>query len=232
MEMQEIREEPEKTAEDEGATGPAPEVKAEEEAEPDHYAKLHNPSEDVYSESYYQPLKAAAAAAAGRQNTRGNLQNLHQQTSIQAKWVKGTSPKEKKKRLLWLPSPPAGLGCQQCATGWLALGRSCFYLSTFRLNWAESQRNCSSRGGSLAVVGSHGVQSFLTEKGFLKYWIGLKNEGSTWTWVNNTVLQKSYWADRPQEGDCGILSSQQPADRNWIRASCHASSYFICQLHV
>ncbi|XP_008293992.1 early activation antigen CD69 [Stegastes partitus] len=200
MEMQEIREEPEKTAEDEGATGPAPEVKAEEEAEPDHYAKLHNPSEDVYSESYYQPLKAAAAAAA--------------------------------ERLLWLPSPPAGLGCQQCATGWLALGRSCFYLSTFRLNWAESQRNCSSRGGSLAVVGSHGVQSFLTEKGFLKYWIGLKNEGSTWTWVNNTVLQKSYWADRPQEGDCGILSSQQPADRNWIRASCHASSYFICQLHV
>uniref|UniRef100_A0A3Q0T5C6 C-type lectin domain-containing protein n=1 Tax=Amphilophus citrinellus TaxID=61819 RepID=A0A3Q0T5C6_AMPCI len=46
------------------------------------------------------------------------------------------------------------IGCKQCAEGWLTFGRSCFFLSTFRLRWSESQQNCTSRGGSLAVITS------------------------------------------------------------------------------
>ncbi|CAJ1062459.1 C-type lectin domain family 9 member A isoform X1 [Xyrichtys novacula] len=122
------------------------------------------------------------------------------------------------------------LGCRQCADDWQTFGRSCFYLSTFRLNWDESQRNCSSRGGSLAVISSPEIQGFLTSKGKMKYWIGLRQRGLTWGWVNNTVLGESYWADVTSNGDCGILSSDGPAERNWIKASCQSSSYFICQL--
>uniref|UniRef100_A0A3Q3KR13 Uncharacterized protein n=1 Tax=Monopterus albus TaxID=43700 RepID=A0A3Q3KR13_MONAL len=50
------------------------------------------------------------------------------------------------------------LGCQRCSDGWLTYGRSCFYLSTYRLNWENSQRTCTSRGGSLAVITSQEVQ--------------------------------------------------------------------------
>ncbi|XP_034553213.1 early activation antigen CD69 isoform X2 [Notolabrus celidotus] len=124
------------------------------------------------------------------------------------------------------------LGCRQCADGWLTFGRSCFYLSTFRLSWDESQRNCSSRGGSLAVITSPDIQTFLTQKGNLKYWIGLRQTGPTWGWVNNKVLGKSYWEDVTSDADCGILKSQSPPEKNWAKASCQASSYFICQLWI
>ncbi|XP_020502405.1 early activation antigen CD69 isoform X3 [Labrus bergylta] len=123
------------------------------------------------------------------------------------------------------------LGCRQCADDWLTFGRSCFYLSTFRLSWDESQRNCSSRGGSLAVISSPETQTFLTMKGKLNYWIGLRQSGSTWSWVNNTVLTESYWAtDATSGGNCGLLGSERPAEKNWLKAPCQASSYFICQL--
>lgn len=122
------------------------------------------------------------------------------------------------------------LGCMQCADGWLTFGRSCFYLSTTRLSWVESQKNCTSRGGSLAVITSQTLQRFLTKEGRLKYWIGLRHKGNTWTWVDNSVLQKSYWAADPRDGDCGILSGGASTENNWIRASCQATTYFICQL--
>lgn len=122
--------------------------------------------------------------------------------------------------------------CQQCARGWLTFGASCFFLSTTRLTWHESQKNCSSHGGSLAIVSSQSVQSFITRKGNLKYWIGLRHDNSNWNWVNNKVLQQSYWTEAPENGDCAYLSSEDPAEKNWNRASCEASTYFICQLQL
>ncbi|XP_059195223.1 early activation antigen CD69 [Centropristis striata] len=127
---------------------------------------------------------------------------------------------------------PQHLGCRQCANGWLTFGTSCFYLSTFRLSWDESQRNCSSRGGALAVVSNKRVQSFLTTKGKMQYWIGLRQKGAKWSWVNNAVLQESFWADPTSEGNCGVLDTESPPEKNWDRASCELSSYFICQLHL
>uniref|UniRef100_A0A8C9ZDM2 Si:dkey-26c10.5 n=1 Tax=Sander lucioperca TaxID=283035 RepID=A0A8C9ZDM2_SANLU len=124
---------------------------------------------------------------------------------------------------------PQHRSCQQCADGWLTLGRSCFFLSTFRLSWDESQSICISKGGALAVVTSQRVQSFLTKQGKMQYWIGLRRKEATWTWVNNTVLRESYWADNTLEGDCGILSSESPHQKNWIKASCKDYTYFICQ---
>ncbi|XP_070767875.1 early activation antigen CD69 isoform X2 [Enoplosus armatus] len=123
-------------------------------------------------------------------------------------------------------------GCRNCPDEWLTFGQSCFFLSTFRLSWDESQRNCSARGGSLAVVTSQRVQRFLTKEGKVKYWIGLRHKGETWTWVNNSVLQESYWAGAMTEGDCGILSSENLPEKNWITASCRAYTYFICQLQL
>ncbi|GAA6220542.1 early activation antigen CD69-like isoform X3 [Lates japonicus] len=122
------------------------------------------------------------------------------------------------------------LGCRQCADGWLTFGRSCFFLSTYRLGWEQSQRNCTARGGSLAIITSQKVQNFLSKEGNLKYWIGLRRKGDTWTWVNNTAIRDSYWADNAASGDCGILNSENRADKNWITAPCDAHTYFVCQL--
>ncbi|XP_010786741.1 C-type lectin domain family 12 member A isoform X2 [Notothenia coriiceps] len=83
---------------------------------------------------------------------------------------------------------PQHTSCRQCPGGWVSYGPSCFYLSTFRLSWEESQRNCSSRRGSLAVITNRGLQYYLTKVGKLTYWIGLKQTETTWTWVDKTEL--------------------------------------------
>ncbi|XP_029959050.1 natural killer cells antigen CD94 isoform X1 [Salarias fasciatus] len=116
-----------------------------------------------------------------------------------------------------------------CAPGWKGYGRSCFFFSTFRLSWDESLQNCTSRGGSLAIVNSPEVQNFLARAGSLTYWIGLRELNSGWTWVNRTVLRESHWAEAPLTGDCVALMGRNPPDKNWIKASCQASTYFICQ---
>lgn len=127
---------------------------------------------------------------------------------------------------------PQYRSCQQCANGWLTFEQSCFFLSTSKLSWDESQKNCSARGGSLAIINSLRVQQFLSKEGNLKYWIGLRQQSNTWTWVNKTALGESYWAGVHSGGDCGILSSESSPANNWIRAPCPSYTYYICQLQL
>ncbi|KAK1895027.1 C-type lectin domain family 1 member B [Dissostichus eleginoides] len=98
------------------------------------------------------------------------------------------------------------------------------------LSWEESRRNCSSREGSLAVITNKGLQYYLTKEGRWNYWIGLRQTATTWTWEDKTELTESYWADGRSAGNCGILSSDKPAEKNWRKVSCEDSTYFICQL--
>ncbi|XP_061631880.1 early activation antigen CD69-like [Phyllopteryx taeniolatus] len=122
--------------------------------------------------------------------------------------------------------------CNQCPPGWLRLEESCFFLSTLKLSWEESQRNCLEKGGSLAVVSSHKVQYFLSQCGnFMKYWIGLRHNGAMWTWVDNTNLQQSYWGAYPTAGNCAILHSNGLPE-NWMTSSCSSYTYFICQMNL
>ncbi|XP_074540090.1 C-type lectin domain family 9 member A-like [Halichoeres trimaculatus] len=260
MEMQDISPEGEEKK-DEGAGEPMLKTDNEEEEQQDRYAKLENPTENIYSEAFIggSPEKT-------REKTRADSQKkgkarLYRLACViltviclvlllvviilSAKLQTGSpactdreKPAEKGAKTCSFDQCQAlfpnvqlqYLGCRQCADGWLTFGRSCFYLSTFRKSWDESQRNCSSRGGSLAVISSPDIQSFLTMKGNMKYWIGLRQNGPTWRWVNNTVLGQSYWGDYMSDGDCGILNSEGPSGKNWMKASCQASAYFICQL--
>nr|XP_020466598.1 killer cell lectin-like receptor subfamily G member 1 isoform X2 [Monopterus albus] len=254
MEMQEISIETEKDKGQEEATEPKLEVKTEalEEVKSSEYEKLQSASEDIYSEAYFgdAPLKTKA----GKQS-EGNVRlyrtgcflliticlvlllvvmilgvKLQTGSTVCAETERGCSYEQCKDRFPSIQLRPEDLGCQRCSDGWLTYGRSCFYLSTYRLTWDESVNNCTSRGGSLAVITSQEVQVFLTEKETQYYWIGLRKRESTWAWVNGTVLQKSYWQEKPQSQDCGILSGKNPPEKNWITASCQSNTYFICQV--
>uniref|UniRef100_UPI0009B44CB1 C-type lectin domain family 4 member E-like n=1 Tax=Monopterus albus TaxID=43700 RepID=UPI0009B44CB1 len=151
-------------------------------------------------------------------------------STVCAETERGCSYEQCKDRFPSIQLRPEDPGHKRCSDGWLTFGQSCFYLSTYRLNWDKSQRNCTSRGGSLAVITSQEVQEFLTIKGEGFHWIGLRKRESTWAWVNGTVLQKSYWKEDPPSRDCGILSGKDPPEKNWITASCQSTTYFICQV--
>uniref|UniRef100_H2M8Y5 Si:dkey-26c10.5 n=1 Tax=Oryzias latipes TaxID=8090 RepID=H2M8Y5_ORYLA len=124
----------------------------------------------------------------------------------------------------------AGAACEKCPRGWIAYRNYCYFLSTLRLNWDNSQSNCTKVGGSLAVIESQEVQNFLSKNGKLNYWIGLKQDQSEWKWNDNKMLEKSYWKSNPGNGDCALLYSRDPAEKNWAKISCQAASYYICQI--
>ncbi|XP_018538211.1 C-type lectin domain family 2 member D isoform X2 [Lates calcarifer] len=267
MEMEKITTEKERKKEDEGKSEPKAESKPEEEEEPDHYSRLQNLPEDVYSEACYTdpPFKTKPAKqteANARLYRAGcilltimclvlllvvivlslKLQNGSHTDCPESEipitpghiTPKSASPCNYEHCKDFFSSRSSieakHLGCRQCADGWLTFGRSCFFLSTYRLGWEQSQRNCTARGGSLAIITSREVQNFLSKEGNLKYWIGLRQKGNMWTWVNNTAIRESYWAGNAASGDCGILNSENQSDKNWIKAPCDAHTYFVCQL--
>ncbi|XP_034067345.1 C-type lectin domain family 4 member E-like isoform X3 [Gymnodraco acuticeps] len=221
MELQEIPNEGETHEEGE----PMLEVKTEEEAEPDHNSKLQSPSEDIYSEALVSgdPVKTRAETTRAGKPTEGNSR-LYRAACLFLTIICLVL------LLVVIILSLKHSSCRQCPGGWLRYGPSCFYLSTFRLSWEESRRNCSFSGGSLAVITNRGLQYYLTKVGKLSYWIGLRQIATTWTWEDKTELTESYWQDGGSTGGCGSLSSDKPAEKNWRKVPCGVSTYFICQL--
>uniref|UniRef100_A0A1A8C313 C-type lectin domain-containing protein n=1 Tax=Nothobranchius kadleci TaxID=1051664 RepID=A0A1A8C313_NOTKA len=215
------------------------EVKPQEEAE-SAYDTLQSPSEDFYSDAL---ISVPAKATKGRQV--GGSERLYRYGCfaltgvcfillltvilLSLKLGSQACPVEHCPKQI---SQNQHHCYQQCAKGWLPYGKSCYFLSTLRLSWADSQKNCSSGGGSLAVISSRGVQHFLTRTGNLTYWIGLRKNTTEWNWVNNTQLQQNYWSGSTIRSNCAYLSSEAPEEKNWETASCHALNYFICQLEL
>uniref|UniRef100_A0AAZ3RIB9 C-type lectin domain-containing protein n=1 Tax=Oncorhynchus tshawytscha TaxID=74940 RepID=A0AAZ3RIB9_ONCTS len=119
--------------------------------------------------------------------------------------------------------------CHMCDEGWLHFESSCYFLSRDRMNWDESRDECKKRGADLAVITNKTVQTFLTKKGNLMYWIGLRQRTRNWVWVNNTALGQSYWSGSNRQGDCGLLTGRDPPERSWSSTSCDQYSFYICQ---
>ncbi|XP_037309340.2 C-type lectin domain family 17, member A isoform X1 [Pungitius pungitius] len=255
MEMQEVAKEGERGKEDEGASESMVEVKTKEEAEPETYRELQSPPEDIYSEALVVDSRITTRSGKNTRLYRAaclfltitclvlllvviilsvKLQAVTGETTTTDRQGAPLAPRcsHDECQALFHITQAQRCACRQCADGWLPFGRSCFYLSTHRLSWDESQRNCSASGGALAVVNNRRVQNFLTAKGKMMYWIGLRQKGATWTWVDKTVLIESYWTEGPSDGDCGILSHEKPPEKNWIKDSCQSVAYFICQLEL
>ncbi|XP_016161236.1 PREDICTED: C-type lectin domain family 4 member D-like, partial [Ficedula albicollis] len=79
-----------------------------------------------------------------------------------------------------------------CPEGWRRFQRSCCFLSLARMNWAESEQNCSGMGSQLVVINSKAEQEFLFEQ--IKqpperenFYIGLfEVKVGQWQWVDKT----------------------------------------------
>ncbi|XP_035018640.1 early activation antigen CD69 isoform X1 [Hippoglossus stenolepis] len=248
MELEEIPLEKKKNGDGERASEMVLEVKTEEEAQPDHYAKLQTPAEDVYAEAFFGDKKAKA----GKQ-TEGNARlyragclfltliclvlllvviilSVKLQTGSPdcpgswetgaGTWTTGTNfPNTQRQQTV----------CNHCGNGWLPFEKSCFHLSTIRMNWSMSKRNCTARGGHLAIISSLSVQTFLTGATNEVFWIGLRHDGNQWKWVDNSALRTSYWEVNAAEAECGLLRGAGPPQKNWMKGNCAHLSYFICE---
>uniref|UniRef100_A0A8C3XBP9 C-type lectin domain-containing protein n=1 Tax=Cyanoderma ruficeps TaxID=181631 RepID=A0A8C3XBP9_9PASS len=57
-----------------------------------------------------------------------------------------------------LSSPCTDRGWTCCPKGWRRFQKSCYFLSLDKMNWAESQQNCTGMGSQLVVINSREEQ--------------------------------------------------------------------------
>ncbi|XP_068022170.1 C-type lectin domain family 6 member A-like [Melanerpes formicivorus] len=99
----------------------------------------------------------------------------------------------------WCCVPSASAGNREkwtcCPDGWRPFQEKCYYLSSDKMSWAESEQNCTGMGAHLVVINSKAEQEFLSSvaKGIstkdyeAKYYIGLTAyENSQWLRVDQT----------------------------------------------
>ena len=90
------------------------------------------------------------------------------------------------------------------------LGDHCYFWSTARKSWQDSEAHCQSKDGHLAAVTSLEIHNFLMKKVDTDtqitdtqihtwFWIGgsdKKQEGK-WEWADGSVWNFTHWADQP-----------------------------------
>ncbi|XP_058261092.1 C-type lectin domain family 6 member A-like [Hemibagrus wyckioides] len=136
----------------------------------------------------------------------------------------------------------------QCEEGWKSLGLKCYYFSTIKLDWTQSQDYCVEKGGHLVIITSQIEQDFVVSQIGETHGIGLHNletEGQ-WMWVNNQPLKETgvtFWYSAPEgpnEPDtwkiqdpsgenCAALGDGNGNINKWFDASCSTIKKCICE---
>ena len=127
------------------------------------------------------------------------------------------------------------------------LGDHCYYWSTARKTWDNSESHCNAVAGHLAAVTSLEIHNFLLQKVEAKnshtwYWIGGsdKTTEGNWEWVDGSVWNFTIWADQPFKQqpaggvnyDCLQIYHYHHAQNGWNDHFCHYASLFICSWEI
>ncbi|KAL7405287.1 hypothetical protein ABVT39_026675 [Epinephelus coioides] len=119
--------------------------------------------------------------------------------------------------------------------GWVYFYHSFYYISSINKSWQDSRDDCLQRGADLIIINSREEQEFARKFKGLR-WIGLtdsETEG-TWTWVDGTALNTSYWnAGEPNsyqgiDEDCGEIRLYD-REYNWNDSPCKQQNFWICE---
>uniref|UniRef100_A0A8C0ZD43 C-type lectin domain family 4 member E-like n=1 Tax=Cyanistes caeruleus TaxID=156563 RepID=A0A8C0ZD43_CYACU len=119
-----------------------------------------------------------------------------------------------------------------CPKGWKRFQRSCYFLSSDTMKWAESEQNCTGMGSQLVVINSKEEQVFLSM--LIKqpprrenFYIGLFAEKvGKWQWVDKTPynVTAAFWrkgepSDTLDE-NCVIIHRDTELPNNWNDVRC------------
>ncbi|XP_074839733.1 C-type lectin domain family 12 member B-like isoform X2 [Carettochelys insculpta] len=120
--------------------------------------------------------------------------------------------------------------CTLCPTNWKWTGGdTCFYVSTKKKSWADSQKFCSLQNSTLLMIKDRDKLGHLPPRDMRQYfWIGLhKSSNNSWYWEDGSALlrKKADWIDVYEYYTCGHLYELN------IRTydHCHSEYFWICE---
>ncbi|XP_064204048.1 perlucin-like protein isoform X2 [Anguilla rostrata] len=133
-----------------------------------------------------------------------------------------------------------------CPPEWIGFNTSCYYISSSRKSWNDSQEYCAERGGHLAIIHTPEEQTFLFNQlapGYWNaYWFGVSDEKAEgdWFWVDGTKLVRGFWIDgepnNNNDEDCGYMVKTCNASiltlGSWNDAPCNMSCPWICEAPI
>ena len=125
------------------------------------------------------------------------------------------------------------------------LGDYCYYWSTARKSWDDSELHCQGEGGHLAAVTSLEIQNFLLGKvntldSKTWFWIGGSKKGQQgkWEWIDGSVWNFTHWANQPSQQpsgwgeNCLQIYHHVVAQNGWNDRKCSNFSPFICSWRI
>ncbi|NWV08554.1 CLC4E protein, partial [Ptilonorhynchus violaceus] len=128
-----------------------------------------------------------------------------------------------------------------CPKGWKRLQKSCYFLSLDKMNWAESEQNCTGMGSHLVVINSKEEQVFLAEQ--IKrearrenFYIGLFEEQvGQWQWVDKTPynVTAAFWRtgepSNTTDENSTVMHVPGPQLNNWNDVRSDLAHHRICE---
>lgn len=122
-----------------------------------------------------------------------------------------------------------------CPSSWIKFGNKCYFVSpsSQKQNYANSRKDCHSRGGDLVKITSRLELDFVKTHHAIA-WIGLTRaeDGHSWVWVDGTTLENhEFWQDgepnnADMEEDCVEVSREASA---WNDVPCSRLFSWLCE---
>ncbi|XP_049738439.1 NKG2-A/NKG2-B type II integral membrane protein-like isoform X1 [Elephas maximus indicus] len=122
---------------------------------------------------------------------------------------------------------PNASHCGRCPEDWLSYSNSCYYVSSDKKTWTESQMACASKKSNLTNIDNEEEMKFMD---LLPYsWVGLSRESSNypWLWINGSPSNQKIREIPNRTYNCAIVYSSSLQS-----ASCGSAKTYICKLET
>ncbi|XP_022084628.1 macrophage mannose receptor 1-like isoform X2 [Acanthaster planci] len=151
------------------------------------------------------------------------------------------------------PTPDPDLEKLPCPTGWVGFEENCYYFSSIKRDWGESNYRCmqSYEGSFLTSITSASESQFVLSQAQSQYpmdssiWIGLvrsqtgNNDWSTFGWLDGSEFNYAFWSRGEPDGyptdllleSCGTMHITTAGAGAWSDEICQFSAlYSVCKM--
>ncbi|XP_055990685.1 C-type lectin domain family 4 member A-like [Sorex fumeus] len=125
-----------------------------------------------------------------------------------------------------------------CPKNWKSFGSNCYFFSSEKKNWTDSEKHCAGMQAHLLVVDSKEEQDFIknNSKENQTYYLGLSDlKNGHWEWVNETPYNPSvtFWHPGEPNKDyehCVVLTFRSEWGWGWFDIPCNLHQESICEM--